>query len=306
MSNLLDYGYFCYCSMQKTICLTNNSLRVEIALLGAELISFSAGKEELLWKVNPRFWNRVAPNLFPIVGRLMHDELVWDGVKYPMNQHGFARNTEFQLLEKDSDFALFEISNTEETAQQYPFPFRFRILYELLEDRLKVSYVTYNPGDSILPYSVGGHPAFALAGPLDEHELWFDLQVNSQRWLIENGYYNGKTVKINCGKALELNNDYFAQDAIVLRSPEFSTATLVHKTKGKLATVDCSSWDAVGFWTKPGAPFLCIEPWWGWADSVHNYGDFSTKEALHWLEVDEEEKLFYEIIVPQERLRNAE
>jgi galactose mutarotase-like enzyme len=100
---------------------------------------------------------------------------------------------------------------------------------------------------------------------------------------------------------LELHNDYFVSDAIVLRSPEFSTATLVHKTKGKLVTVDCSSWDAVGFWTKPGAPFLCIEPWWGWADSLQNFGDFATKEALHWLEPNEEESLFYEVIIPPNR-----
>ncbi len=287
--------------MAEFVELNQGALSIKIALKGSELIDFSVSGEPLLWQPDGLFWNRTAPNLFPIVGRLMHDELVWNGNRYPMSQHGFARDSQFNLIEQGTNFLVFELQSNDVTRVQYPFNFSFKVKYQLLEDRVKITYSTTNLGTEMMAYSVGGHPGFLLNGPLDEHELWFDLQVNSQRWLIEDGYYNGKTVKLNCGKALELNNDYFTSDAIVLRSPEFSTATLVHKSLGKLVMVDCSSWDAVGFWTKPGAPFFCIEPWWGWADSQQNFGDFATKEALHWLEPEEEEALFYEIIVPANR-----
>ncbi len=287
--------------MADFVVLSGEALSAKIALKGAELIDFSVNGESVLWRPDGVNWNRTAPNLFPIVGRLMYDELVWEGVRYPMGQHGFARDSQFVLVEQGTNFLVLELGSNEVSRVQYPFEFVFRVKYQLLEDRIKITYSTTNLGESLLPYSVGGHPGFALQGALDEHELWFDVQVNTQRWLIEDGYYNGKTLKLNCGKALELHNDFFVSDAIVLRSPEFSTATLVHKTKGKLVTVDCSSWDAVGFWTKPGAPFLCIEPWWGWADSLQNFGDFATKEALHWLEPNEEESLFYEVIIPPNR-----
>jgi len=288
--------------MKEIVALKQGKLTAKVATKGAELIDFSVDGESVLWNPDGIHWNRTAPNLFPIVGRLMHDELVWDNQRYPMSQHGFARDSQFIILEESADVVVLELVSNEVTRVQYPFEFTFRVKYQLQEDRIKIFYSTTNNNEQLMPYSVGGHPAFALKGALDEHELWFDVQVNTQRWLIEDGYYNGKTLKLNCGKALELNNDYFVSDAIVLRSPEFSTATLVHKSLGKLATVDCSSWDAVGFWTKPGAPFLCIEPWWGWADSQQNFGDFATKEALHWLEPEEEESLFYEIILPPNRM----
>jgi hypothetical protein len=144
-----------------------------------------------------------------------------------------------------------------------------------------------------MPYSVGGHPGFALKDKLSNYELQFSHAFQAERCLIEGNYYSGETKTMSIAPVLPLDFSLFASDALVFKQPSFQSVTLAHATKGKLVTLHFESIDAIGFWTKEHAPFFCIEPWWGWADSLNHSGNLAEKDGMHWLDAGSEEKLVY-------------
>ncbi|MFN5735783.1 MAG: aldose 1-epimerase family protein, partial [Flavobacteriales bacterium] len=80
--------------------------------------------------------------------------------------------------------------------------------------------------------------------------------------------------------AFPLSEDLFQSDAIVVKNPPFRSIGFGEKNGPKLLTVHCEDWTAVGLWTKPGAPFFCIEPWWGWADAWDTEGILVQKAGI--------------------------
>jgi galactose mutarotase-like enzyme len=286
--------------MHGLVSIHSADVSAEIALFGAELRSFQPrGGENVLWDVDSQFWNRVAPHLFPIVGRLKNDQYHYQGVQYAMKQHGFARDQSFEVLEHTESEVLLGLRSSEETQAMYPFDFQFQVRYRIEGKVLWVDYVTKNLGDTPMLYSVGGHPGFGIKGPIEGYVLRFSrdgqgVSFEAERRLIEGGYYTGETRTVVVSEGvLPLETTLFAQDAIVFNEPLFDTVSLEDVQGKTLLDFYCWEWDAVGFWTKPGAPFFCIEPWWGWADDVDSTGDFALKAGLHRLEVGDSETVTY-------------
>jgi galactose mutarotase-like enzyme len=285
--------------------IVGDGVMAEIALMGAELQTLKAdGCENVLWQKDDIHWNRVAPNLFPIVGRLCNDAFTLDGVVYTMRQHGFARDQQFVVMEQDESSVLLGLKWNEQTMAVYPFAFHFQVRYRFDERVLWVDYITENLGNAEMLYSVGGHPGFALRGALEGHSLAFSqagerVGFSADRRLIEGGYYSGKTamVEVSTG-VLALSDALFESDAIVFNDPGFDAVTLLDSQGDAMLDFYCWEWDAVGFWTKPGAPFFCIEPWWGWADEVGSTGQFTEKAGLHKLAAGAEETVSYGIGLP--------
>jgi galactose mutarotase-like enzyme len=280
------------------VVLENKSLSAKINLIGAELIVLKRkGNENVLWNPDFSFWNRTAPNLFPIVGRLLNDKYQYNNCFYEMKQHGFARDLPFTIIEQTQDRVQLQLIDSVETRKNYPFNFEFYVAYELIEDRIQVTYRTFNGSNENMPYSVGGHPGFILTSPINHYRLNFHTKFEDEHWLIDNGYYSDEKKAMKIDQFLNLTNDYFSNDAIVFKRPKFSSVTLEKENAEQLVTVGSSNWDAIGFWTKANAPFFCIEPWWGWADSHDSNGKIEDKEGIHWLNPDQEETISYFIQV---------
>jgi galactose mutarotase-like enzyme len=276
--------------------LHNQSYSAKISLNGAELQFLSKkGAPNSLWTINEAFWNRVAPNLFPIVGRLKNDAYTIHGEPFKMTQHGFARDMEFEIESCSESFARLRLVSSPSTLLLYPFDFEFIVEYALTESGLEIAYCTNNTGTVDLPYSVGGHPGFALAGPIEEHYLTFDRPFSTQRHLLEGSYFSGETMDLQVSDRMALSAALFERDALVIKQPPFTTIHLMHETKGKLATMTCENWEALGIWTKAGAPFLCIEPWWGWADELSATGNLYEKAGIHVLAPGKSDRFAYHV-----------
>jgi galactose mutarotase-like enzyme len=43
----------------------------------------------------------------------------------------------------------------------------------------------------------------------------------------------------------------------------------------------------LGIWTKSQAPFICIEPWIGFADTIENNGNLEEKEGIKILGINQ-------------------
>jgi galactose mutarotase-like enzyme len=261
--------------------LSAHNKHIKIKALGAELVCLQkTDKKNLLWEKTSSHWNRVAPILFPIVGKLKDDHYTFQGEGFQLTQHGFLRDQVFTLLEQtDSSITLEFLSNTQ-TVSVYPFKFSFQICYSLDEIGLRIEAKVKNLGKSEMYFSYGGHPAFYLEDSLENYSLHFKDDIQLSRHLIENGLYTGATQRIETSRTLKMKEELFLADAIVFKEPIFQEIELVHNTKGPILSMECESWTAIGIWTKSGAPFLCLEPWWGYADSINSEGDLKKKPGI--------------------------
>ena len=111
----------------------NEQLKVCVSDQGAELCSIydkKAGRE-VIWTADPAYWNRHAPVLFPFVGKVTGGFYTYEGQKYPMGQHGFARDREFLFLNGDSSTIRHRLISDEESRKVYPFDFELEIVHKL-------------------------------------------------------------------------------------------------------------------------------------------------------------------------------
>jgi galactose mutarotase-like enzyme len=212
-----------------------------------------------------------------------------------MTQHGFARDCEFEIIEQSEASVLLRLKSDENSKKHYPFEFNFDVHYSIKEAEIEVKYLVHNRGEGILPYSVGGHPGFSIKGDLKDYSLDFGKKISTNQWLLDGPYYSGKTNPLIIENELNLDYQLFENDAIVIRKPEFNQVILSHKEKGKIVGLSSETMDAIGFWTKENAPFLCIEPWWGWADSQDSNGNIVDKDRIHILNKNESKTHSYKI-----------
>lgn len=263
------------------IFLHNEHIRAGISTLGAELQSLVHSRHgNVLWRRNEQYWNRFAPILFPIVGRLLQDQYRYGNETYTMKQHGFARDAVFEISEQTATKVLLRLTDNERTRQQYPFAFELIVAYELVGHTMNIQYVVRNSGNKPLYFNIGGHPGFHVEGALSDYYLDFGGDYQLQQHLIEGNYYSGKTREIALSQHFVLQDKYFESDAIVLKNPPFQSLGFGRVGSGRMFTFHCADWSALGLWTKPGAPFFCIEPWWGWADAINATGNLEEKEGI--------------------------
>ena len=276
--------------------LNNQHISITINPLGAELQELTHMEHgNLLWKKDDTLWNRYAPILFPIVGRLVNDQYTVEDEVYTMRQHGFARDKVFEVLEYNETSVTFCLKANEDTRAQYPFEFELRVTYVLIGGMLIISHEVINRDAKDLLFSIGGHPGFHIEGNLNDYVLDFGGEFTVQQHLITGNYYNGETKDLHLNRTFDLTESLFASDAIVIKAPPFQSIGFGKKNGPRLLTLHCDSWTAMGLWTKPSAPFFCIEPWWGWADAINSLGTLKEKDGVMSLAPGRHSRLNYSI-----------
>ena len=286
----------------ETFTIRSDRISATIKSGGAELCSLkTADGLELLWQAGQQ-WPRHAPLLFPIVGRLRNDELHHRGKAYPMTQHGFARDHRFICLQHELAFCQFVLYDDAETLSRYPFPFRLEITYTAKGADLEVGLQITNTSDENMPASIGAHPAFnwPLLPELakEDYRLTFsDNEIEPVRRL-KDGLMRAKPEPTPIqGKTLALSERLFDDDAIIL---DQLASRSVRYAAGRGPSIEMA-WDGffeLGIWSKPGgAPFLCIEPWHGYASPAEFDGEFVEKPGLMHIAPAETRSLRYRIRV---------
>ena len=279
--------------------LRNGRLATTIKAHGAELCSLKDGTTEFVWQAGPE-WLRHAPLLFPIVGRLARDELRHRGKTYRMTQHGFARDSRFVWTERGEQSCTLVLEDSGATRALYPFAFRLTAIYTLDNAGLDLTLVIANTGKEALPASIGGHPAFnwPLQGGLakESYSLTFASVESSPVRRLDGGLLRAATepspVK---GAVLPLSESLFTDDAVIFDRIE-SNAVRYAAPSGPWLKMSWRGFRELGVWSKPsGAPFLCIEPWRGYASPAGFDGEFSDKPGLMHIAAGAEEQLSFRI-----------
>ncbi|WDF65206.1 aldose 1-epimerase family protein [Flavobacterium sp. KACC 22763] len=264
-----------------TTTISNSILKASIKHAGAELFSIKDNQnDEYIWEGNPDFWGKHSPVLFPIVGTLKNNTYTINEKEYHLPRHGFARDMDFELIEKTENKAIFSLKSSEETLQKYPFDFELQLIYTLIENALELEYKVINKGKEKMPFSIGAHPAIALPDNFEDYAFQFEKEENLKYYLLENDLISSKTKVLETKNNLApLNYELFKNDALIFKTLESKSLTILNNSK-PYVKVSYNDFPSLGIWTKENAPFICIEPWLGYSDTDENTGDLYKKEGI--------------------------
>lgn len=286
--------------------LENQQIAVVIHSSGAELCNLILKQDgtEYMWQADPEYWGRHAPVLFPIVGRLVEDEYIMDDQVYHLPAHGFARNMEFELMEQGDKHAEFRLLANDKTLQNYPRRFELVIRYTLNGNELITQYKVKNKDNQKMYFSIGAHPGFRC--PLqsgecfEDYYLEFSQKETVYKYILEQGLLSNQTeVALRDDNIIPLSYDLFKEDALIFKDLQSNSVTLKSRKSSKSVTVKFAGFPYHGIWSKPGgnAPFICIEPWYGIADTVGGDKQFSHKEGILSLQPEECFECQYSIMI---------
>lgn len=268
--------------------LENEYLICEFDTHDAELKSVESKKtaHEYMWYGDEKYWGRTSPVLFPFVGSLKNKEYVWQGKKYPMGQHGFARDMEFAVTELTLDEIWFGLKSDAVTISKYPFEFALEIGYRLSENELFVKWRVRNTGNGEMYFSIGAHPAFICPVHGESSKTGYKIGFDGAEKMIHHG--NTRDTGLSVSESIEMPLDngkvtitdtFFDRCTYFFENRQTGGVTLYDTLDKPIIKV---TFDAPLFalWSPEGknAPFICIEPWYGRCDSTDFEGDLAQRE----------------------------
>lgn len=234
-----------------TTTISNPNLTAQINHFGAELCSIKNSEDkEYIWEGNPVFWGKHSPILFPIVGTLKNNSYNYNGKEYQLSRHGFARDMKFELVMKSENSATFCLISSIETKKVYPFEFELQVCYTLEENKLKIEYKILNKSDSVMPFSIGAHPAFALPKSFEEYALAFEYPEILTSYELENDLLSDTTLTIDMiDNQFPLSYSLFEKDALIFKKLKSKNITILENKK-PLLCVRFDNFPHLGIWTK--------------------------------------------------------
>jgi galactose mutarotase-like enzyme len=255
---------------------------------GAELRSFvdkrNGCEYEYLWQGGEP-WKGCSPLLFPIVGRLREDTYYLNGTAYSLEKHGFARTKDFELVQLDERSMTFLLKDDDATRKCYPYPFELQVRFALHENGFSMEHQVKNTGKERMYFSLGAHPGFqcqmgdyiVMDAPEEAEAFRFD----------ENSLRAQKTEPVfEEGRRITITPGLFEHGALLFSHLHSKGATLM-RSNGRNVHVDFGGAPCLGLWAKPGAEYVCIEPWYGIDDNWDATHDFTRKEFIQSLEASE-------------------
>ena len=268
--------------------ISNGFITATINPAGAELTNLVRSDIELnyLWNGDPKWWPKHSPVLFPIVGSLKNNSYTYNGKEYHLPRHGFAREKVFDVTFQSDASISFVLKEDESTLSIFPFRFLLLINYTLENNKLTVTYTVTNPGEKEIYFCIGAHPAFAVplikGSSYEDYFLEFSLPETLSRYGLTNGLLNNEpeTFLVN-QKTIQLTPSLFEKDAIVLKNPVSDTLSIKGNTTTHGLSFTIGGWPHLGIWAAANAaPFVCIEPWQGHADTVDHDGELIHKPGI--------------------------
>lgn len=285
--------------------LHNENVSVTLKSLGAELTSIKdASGTEYLWQANPDFWSGQAPVLFPIVGCLRNGTAtIGDNKTCSFGRHGLARRLEFDLVSSSDTSITYSLKANDKTKEQYPYDFELQMTYKLTEHGVKVSHTVINHDSVVMPYCVGGHPAFNC--PVFENESFEDYIVEFEQpenaacaQLTEDGLINNadRVSVLENEAVIPVRHSLFYKDALVFDALKSRKVALKHKKTGHGILVSFPDFDYLGVWSSANdGPFVALEPWSGTSTCSDEDDVFEHKRGVRFLQSGESETLSFSI-----------
>ena len=267
--------------MRKTI--RSGNAEATVDTLGGELVSYRLDGKEYVWNGASEYWEGHAPMMFPFVSALKEQKVRYDGKEYGYSgKHGFARKNEFELVSADGSEAVLRLVPNDSIKESYPYEFEVITKHAINEKGYTTEYTVTNTDNKPIQFCIGGHPAFAVDGSIEDYELVFENDENSDLYytdslsLFAENYKVGKRIS---GKKFDLCYDDYDIDCLIAKDLVSRRVKLAKKTDGSGISLDFHGFSVLVIWTPPKkkAPFLCLEPCNGIAAYTDETGNFEDK-----------------------------
>lgn len=179
------------------------------------------------------------PLLFPFCGKLADETFALTGTK--MKQHGFGRTQAWSVVERGASWVRMGLSADDETRRQWPYEFTAEQTVMIVPGglQLELAIAAADP----LPVSPGWHPYFCVT---DKSAVRGDV----------------------AGFTPDLIGDDREFDFGVV-APKLGRARFDIPGLGNLLLSFSPEMRHLQFWSQPGKPFICIEPFHGPAGTVN-------------------------------------
>ena len=259
-----------------------------------------------MWYGRPEYYKRTSPILFPFVGSLKNQEYIYEGKHYPMTQHGFARDMEFQVKEQKEDELWFLLVSDDSTLAKYPFAFELHIGYRLIGDTLKVTWKVVNTNDKEMHFSIGAHSEFNCPLHDEPDKTGYGLDFHTGRGVLasrinEQGLMLDAKQEIAADGGKMLFPEGFFDDGVyIVENKQTDRVSLVDPDGREYVTVSADA-PLFGIWSpeKKNAPFVAIEPWYGRCDRATFEGELDAREWGNHLMPHETFEKSYEITITE-------
>lgn len=264
-----------------TVTISNEYLTVAISSKGAEMQSIKKEAREHLWNGDPSIWSGRAPLLFPVCGALKDDKFIFSDKEYTLPRHGFARQSEFEVESAEKEKAVFLLRSNEETLTKYPFEFELRVTYALDKSRINIEYAVKNLSKGEMYFSIGSHEAYACPEGIEAYSVIFDKCEDLTANRLDNGLVSQRTINLGTNtQELPLRREYFEEDSLNFLNLNSRKVTLKNRKTGEQIEVQFDGADYFLIWQKPGANYICLEPWCGIADFTDSDPDITKKRGI--------------------------
>ncbi len=255
------------------VTIQSGNVSAQIDSFGGQLLSFEKDGKEYIWQRNPAYWNSCAPILFPVVGRLRNKVLSVKGRDYPMTMHGFVRDFELEVTDRQAHSVTFRLTGSDKTRALYPWNFCFEVTFTLEGDKLTCGFRVENRDSEEMLFCLGGHPGFNV--PMAAGEAFEDYQLEFEKEeILESNHVNEdeaisasrKDAVLDSGRILPLERSLFNNDAMIFEDIQSKWVNLVSRETGKGIHFAYPGFPILAVWTKGeplDAPYVCLEPWFG-------------------------------------------
>lgn len=253
---------------------------------GGIVTSWQLKGQEIFYLDQPRFSNPNLsvrggmPILFPICGNLPDNTYTYEGQRFHLKQHGFARDLPWEVTAQTPTTLTLVLDSSELTQTDYPYNFQLSFTYKIEGSALKIHQHYFNRSRKPMPFSVGLHP-YLLTD--DKDQLSFEIPA-SQAW-------DRLTQETNSFTGLfDLSRD---EIDTALRPLSGQSAAITDRSRNlKIVLSYDTLYSTLVFWTLKGQNFYCLEPWSGPRNALNTGEDLvhlapeTSLEALVTLNVE--------------------
>ncbi len=219
---------------------------------GALVTRCAVGSRELFWLDPATVADRTRsvrggiPVLVPFAGALPDDRFVASPtLTTKMRQHGFGRDLPWTVTERGPVEVTMALGPGDASRAAYPFEFLFVYRVRALPRGVLVELAVHNEGAESLPVAPGFHPYFPC--PLGRKgEVASDLPGFDAAGFVEDGFDFG----------LPRPGDA----PVHVRVPDLGQV--------RFTLPPALRW--LQFWSLPGKPFVCLEPFLGAAGAIND------------------------------------
>lgn len=269
----------------------NDYLKLEIQARGGSMTSIYDLKreKELLYQPLADSWKGQDIFIFPFIARLIDKTYTYKDKTYQLENHGLLRYMDASLTKLSDTSMEASFSSTDETLTRYPFKFKASLIYSLDENKINLAYEIRNESQEDMPFMLGAHPAFKIPGERNEKEFnmtgnYISFEEDSEKTILLQeetcSYMTGRNALIS--SPIKLSKGLFNMINTIIIDASNTDKVFLNKKDGSKITVSINNAPYLALWSdKKYGDYVCIEPWYGYPDTLGSSKDIIKKPGIN-------------------------